>query len=36
LQRLIGHESASQTEEYLVNLGLINPTDQFLGNWPEF
>lgn len=36
LQRLIGHESASQTEEYLVNLGLINPTDLYLGNWPEF
>jgi integrase len=36
LQRLIGHESASQTEEYLVNLGLINPTDLYLGNWPEY
>ena len=36
LQRLIGHESARQTEEYLVNLGLINPTDLYLGNWPEF
>ncbi len=36
LQRLIGHQSASQTEEYLVNMGLINPTDLYLGTWPEF
>jgi integrase len=36
IQVLIGHESASQTEEYLINMGLINKTDQFLGNWPEY
>ena len=36
IQILCGHSSPSQTAQYLTNMGLINPTDQFLGNWPEY
>jgi integrase len=36
IQVMCGHESPSQTEAYLVNLGLITRIDPYLGDWPEY
>jgi integrase len=36
IQALCGHESPTQTEAYLVNLGMITRLDSYLGDWPEY